>query len=144
VIGCSGASPAGSALTGGTTWCWSDPRPCSAGTGEAGGSSGGGARGIETLLTPFRPPQANALAERVVRTLRQECPDHVLVFSERHPEAVLAEDVGCYNTQRPHRSSGLVPLLASAPPLRAPNGPPGWIVAGPVLGGLHHVYERAA
>jgi transposase InsO family protein len=32
--------------------------------------------GIHTLLTPFRAPRANALAERVVRTLRQECLDY--------------------------------------------------------------------
>src|SRR5918998_5007253 len=31
------------------------------------------ALGIDTLLTPFRAPRANALAEPVVRTLRREC-----------------------------------------------------------------------
>jgi transposase InsO family protein len=42
------------------------------------------ALGIRTLLTPFRAPRANAIAERVIRTLRTECPDHVLVVNERH------------------------------------------------------------
>ena len=102
------------------------------------------ALGIDTLLTPFRAPRANALAERVIRTLRQECLDHVLVKNERHLEAVLSKYVAYYNTQRPHRSLGLVPPLPSAPPLQATGAAPGRIVARPVLGGLHHVYERAA
>jgi transposase InsO family protein len=102
------------------------------------------ALGIDTLLTPFRAPRANALAERVIRTLRQDCLDHVLVLNERHLEAVLAEYVAYYNTQRPHRSLGLVPPHPSAPLVRAIGTAAGRIVARPVLGGLHHVYERAA
>jgi putative transposase len=102
------------------------------------------ALGIETLLTPFRAPRANAIAERVIRTLRQECLDHVLVFNEQHLQSVLQEFVGYYNAERPHRSLGLVPPLAGDPPPRAPNAPLGRIVAHPVLGSLHHVYQRAA
>src|SRR5262249_10543992 len=45
--------------------------------------------GIDTLLTPFRAPRANAIAERVIRTLRQECLDHVLILNGRHLQAVL-------------------------------------------------------
>jgi transposase InsO family protein len=96
--------------------------------------------GIDTLLTPFRAPRANAIAERVIRTLRQECLDHVLVLSERHLEVVLAEYVGHYNTDRPHRGLGLTPPLPTARDPCAPTGP---VVARPVLGGLHHVYARA-
>jgi putative transposase len=103
------------------------------------------ALGVRTLLTPFRAPRANAIAERVIRTLRAECLDHVLVLNERHVERVLGEYVAYYNTDRPHRSLGLVPPLPSAPPpLRVPNAAPGRIVARPVLGGLHHVCQRAA
>jgi putative transposase len=35
----------------------------------------------ETIVTPVRSPKANAFAERWVRTVRQDCLDHVLVFS---------------------------------------------------------------
>jgi putative transposase len=38
--------------------------------------------GIDTRLAPYRSPRANAVAERVIRTLRQECLDHVLVLGE--------------------------------------------------------------
>ena len=96
--------------------------------------------GVESLLTPFRAPQANAIAERVVRTLRNECLDHILILNERHLRAVLAEYVAYYNTDRPHRSLALEPPL---PTVRSPV-PTGAIRSRPVLGGLHHVYHRAA
>jgi transposase InsO family protein len=97
--------------------------------------------GIDTLLTPFRSPRAYALAERVIRTLRQECLDHVVVLNGRHLEAILREYVAYYNADRPHRSLGLTPPLPAAGDPGAPVGP---VVCRPVLGGLHHVYSRAA
>ena len=96
--------------------------------------------GIETLLTPIRAPRANAVAERVVRTLLNECLDHVLILNERHLRAVLNEYVDYYNAERPHRSLDLAPPLPTAR-TRAPTG---LVHARAVLGGLHHVYERAA
>ena len=69
---------------------------------------------IDTLLTPYRTPKANAVAERVVRTLRNDCLDHVLVFNERHLRSVLAEYVAYYNRDRPHRSLALEPPLPAA------------------------------
>ena len=100
--------------------------------------------GIRTLLTPFRSPRANAIAERVLRTLRTECRDHVLVLHERHLEIVLQEYTTYDNRARPHRSLGLVPPVPGAGAARRPGSTPGRIIAHPVLGGLHHVYERAA
>jgi putative transposase len=35
--------------------------------------------GLEILLTPPRVPNANTFVERWVRTVRQECLDHLLV-----------------------------------------------------------------
>ena len=93
---------------------------------------------IEQLLTPVRAPRANAVAERLIGTLRRECLDHLLVVNERHLRAVLTEFAGYYNGARPHRTLGLeTPLPADRPTV----GP---IRARPVLGGLHHSYERAA
>jgi transposase InsO family protein len=94
--------------------------------------------GIETVLTPVRAPRANAVAERLVGTLRRECLDRLIVVNEQHPRAVLSEFVRFYNLERPHR-----PLVLGTPtPLASARSGP--IRSRPVLGGLHHVYERAA
>ena len=94
--------------------------------------------GIETLLTPVRAPRANAVAERLVGTLRRECFDHMLVVNERHLRAILTEFVRFYNQERPHRTL----RLETPEPIARPTT--GSIRASPVLGGLHHVYKRAA
>jgi putative transposase len=60
--------------------------------------------GVETIRTPVRSPRANAYAERFVRTVHQECLDHLLVVSRRHLESVLDEYVRHYNEARPHRA----------------------------------------
>ena len=86
----------------------------------------------------MRAPRANAVAERVIGTLRRECLDHLIVLSERHLRAVLAEFIRYYNRDRPHRTLHLQPPRPQAVTATGP------IRARPVLGGLHHVYERAA
>ena len=98
--------------------------------------------GIEVILTPIRAPKANAIAERVMRTLRRECLDHLIIINERHLRAVLLEYEFHYNNGRPYRTLDLE--TPTGPPARA--GPPrvGPIVARPVLGGLHHEYEWLA
>ena len=40
--------------------------------------------GIKTVLTAVRAPKANAIAKRVVGTLRRECLDHLIIVNERH------------------------------------------------------------
>jgi transposase InsO family protein len=94
--------------------------------------------GIETLLTPIRAPRANAIAERLLGTLRRECLDHMIVRNEAHLRAILNEFVRYYNDARPHRT---LALETPRPAVRATDGS---IRSRPVLGGLHHVYERAA
>ena len=45
------------------------------------------------MLTPIQAPKANALAERVIGTIRRECLDHLIVLNGRHLRAVLREYV---------------------------------------------------
>lgn len=47
------------------------------------------AQDIQVIRTPYRAPKAIAVAERWVRTVRQECLDWLLTFSHRHLQRVL-------------------------------------------------------
>jgi transposase InsO family protein len=94
--------------------------------------------GIDSIATPVRAPRANAIAERVIGTLRRECLDHLIVLDEQHLASVLSEFVRYYNEDRPHRTLN---LQTPRPKLLPTTGP---IRSRPVLNGLHHVYERAA
>ena len=99
---------------------------------------------ISSVRTPFHSPKANAIAERWVRSVRAECLDHVLILNERHLRRVLTEYVAYYNRWRPHRTLGQrAPCEPDPSPISA-NDNGRNIAARPVLGGLHHVYERAA
>jgi len=78
-----------------------------------------------------------------VRSVRTECLDHVLIFNERHLQQVLAEYVGYFNHWRPHRSiEQRAPSAPASSEYQSKGG--GKIIAKPVLGGLHHVYQQAA
>jgi transposase InsO family protein len=98
--------------------------------------------GITQIRTPFRAPRANSIAERWVRSARQECLDHTFIFGKRHLCRVLAEYAAYFNQWRPHRSIGQ--RAPCAPVLTTPGCHSGTVVAMPVLGGLHHVYQMAA
>jgi putative transposase len=95
---------------------------------------------METVLTPIRSPRANAIAERVIGTQHRECLDNLIPLDKRHPRSVLAEYVHYYNMERPHRT---LELETPLPARRSPTGA-GTVTGRPVLGGLHHTYDRAA
>ncbi len=98
--------------------------------------------GIHTILTPVRAPNANAVAERVIGTLRRECLDHMIVFNERHLLLVLREYIGHYNAMRPHRTLGL-----DSPRGRTPRAKPSasaMVIRHKVLGGLQSEYDWVA
>ncbi len=99
------------------------------------------ATGITILHTPYRAPRANAMCERFLGSVRRECLDHLIVLGERHLARVLREYVAYFNRVRPHQGLGQrLPEPASEEGVRH-KGP---IRALPVLGGLHHAYQRAA
>jgi putative transposase len=71
------------------------------------------ADGVQVITTPIQPPNANAYAERWIRTVRAECLDWMLIWGRRHLARVLDEYVRHYNDQRPHRSLELRPPTVS-------------------------------
>jgi putative transposase len=101
--------------------------------------------GIAVIQTPFRSPQANAHAERFVRTARTECLDWLLIVGPRQLDRVLRVYVDHYNTERPHRALGRCPPVATEPP----TPPPPLTAVQQLerrdrLGGLLHAYHLAA
>jgi putative transposase len=96
---------------------------------------------IRIVKTPVRAPQANAIAERFVRTVRAECLDWLLIVNRRHLERVLRVFVAHYTTHRPHRALELQP---PQPPEPSPTATIGEIQRRDRLGGLIHEYYRDA
>ncbi len=47
--------------------------------------------GIESIRPPIQAPRANAIGERVMATLPEKCPDHILPLRESHVRSVLVE-----------------------------------------------------
>jgi putative transposase len=103
------------------------------------------ADGTQVITTPVQAPNANAFAERWVRTVRQECLDWMLIWGRRHLERVLDEYVRHYNDERPHQSLALRPPRA----IEVRAGPDRVTAAVRIrrrdrLGGVVHEYQVAA
>jgi transposase InsO family protein len=94
--------------------------------------------GIRDRPIVRRSPWQNGYAERVIGSIRRECLDHVIVWNETHLRAFLSEYADCYNA-----SLTLLALEKDTPDKR-PVHRGGSLVSLPVLGGLHHRYERCA
>ena len=62
--------------------------------------------GIIAIRIPPRSPQANAYAERWVRTLRHELLDRTIIWNETQLRRLLDDYIEHYNTHRPHQASG--------------------------------------
>jgi len=58
---------------------------------------------ITAIRIPPRTPQANAFAERWVRTLRHELLDQTIIWNERQLKQLLEKYIEHYNNYRPHR-----------------------------------------
>lgn len=93
---------------------------------------------VRVLRTPMRSPEANAICDRLVGTMRRECLDFFIPVGERHLRQVLRIWITHYNQSSPHMSLG--PGIPASL-LHRPCLPADHIVRSkPVLGGLHHEY----
>ena len=96
--------------------------------------------GIQEVLTAPRSPWQNAYAERFIGSLRRECLDHIIVFSESSLRRILKAYFEYYEHSRTHLA-----IEKDAPEPRAIQLPEvGGVVELPQVGGLHHRYERRA
>jgi putative transposase len=94
--------------------------------------------GIRIVQTPYQAPNANAHAERFVRSIKEEGLNRIIPFGERHFRRAVREYVEHYHLERNHQGLGN-PLIAGAP-----AGIGGAIRRRRRMGGLLNYYERAA
>ena len=95
---------------------------------------------IQQVLAAPRSPWQRAYVERLIGTLRRECLDHLIVFNEKSLYRQLRTFVEYYHRNRVHL--GLEKDTPEPRPIQPPEC--GRMVSIPVLGGLHHRYERRA
>jgi len=100
--------------------------------------------GAQVVLTPVQAPNANAFAERWIRTVRAECLDWLLIVGRGHLEQVLRVYVEHYNRHRAHRALQLKAPDPAAGPTFVDKGREGSVHRRDLLGGLIHEYWRAA
>jgi len=98
---------------------------------------------IEILKTPYHAKRPNAICERFLRSVRQECLDHLLILQEKQFQRVLTAYVAYFNQARPHQ--GIQQQLPdSSGSSRSIPHEETKVVAVPILAGLHHDYRRVA
>jgi transposase InsO family protein len=87
---------------------------------------------------PIAPasPWQNGFAERLIGSIRRECLDHIIVLGEAHLRRILKSYARYYNETRTHLA------LEKDTPLSRTVKRAGRILCRPVLGGLHHEYDR--
>ena len=95
--------------------------------------------GIYVIHTPFQAPNANAHAERWVRTVREECLDHILIINAVHLQRVLLEFAQYYNASRPHQG-----IDQQMPIPSKTSTPTGSVQSRTVLGRIINDYFRSS
>jgi putative transposase len=89
------------------------------------------------IPTPIRAPNANSYMERWIRSVREECLDHILVINEGHLRRVLNEYINYYNSRRPHQG-----LEQQSPIPRPKPETTGKVIRHQVLGDIINDYFR--
>jgi putative transposase len=96
--------------------------------------------GIRQVLISAQSPWQNPYVERVIGSIRRECLDHRIIFSEKHLRRVLSLYFRYYHESRTHLGLGKdCPKPRPVEPIDL--GP---INSEPMVGGLHHRYYRRA
>ena len=96
-------------------------------------------QGIDVIPTPFRAPNANAYAERWIRSVREECLDKLLIINQTHLRRVMLEYIEFFNTARLHQ--GIDQQIPVPTIDRETTGP---VRCRKLLGGIIHDYYRDA
>lgn len=72
-------------------------------------------RGLRTNYLPKASPNLNGRCERMIQTLKLECPAKFIIFGKRHLDYLLVEFVDYYNKHRSHMERDHLPPVREAP-----------------------------
>jgi putative transposase len=98
---------------------------------------------IKILKTPVHATRVNAICERFLKSVRQECLDHLLILHEKQLQRMLNAYVIYFNQARPHQGIGQQ-IPDSSGSSRATPHKGTKVVAVLILAGLHHDYRTVA
>ena len=76
---------------------------------------------LRVVQAPFRAPNANAYAERFVRSITHECLNRVIPFGAGHLRHTIKEFVEHYHRERNHQGIGNK-LIETAPTVQDGGG----------------------
>ena len=102
-----------------------------------------GDRGVKCVRIPAQSPNCNPHAERFVKTARDECLRHLVLFGERHLRYVLKEFLAHYHRERFHQGLG-GQLIERESASASNNRATGKVVCRSRLGGILNFYHREA
>jgi transposase InsO family protein len=94
--------------------------------------------GIRVVQTPYQAPNANAHAERFVRSIKEECLHRIIPIGEGHFRRAVTEFIAHYHRERNHQGLENA-LIQGAPPAKG-----GRVHRQARLGGLLNYYRCAA
>ena len=94
---------------------------------------------IKEVVTAPRSPWQNPFVERLIRSIRNDCLDHVIVLNESHLKRILSSYFRYYHNDRSHYR--LEKDTPSARPVQSRPAESSKIIELPRVGGLHHRYE---
>ena len=96
--------------------------------------------GVKTLRLPPRSPNLNPHAERFVLSIKSECLDRLILFSEKQLRNAVLQYLVHYHTERNHQGLDNTLLMNEGPDC----GERGEVVCRERLGGLLRYYYRKA
>jgi transposase InsO family protein len=96
------------------------------------------AAGVGLIRTPFQAPNANAYAERFVRSIKDECLGRMILFGEGHLRRAIDEYLAHYHSERNHQGIGNELIDARS------SSRFGDVRCADRLGGMLRYYHRAA
>ena len=98
---------------------------------------------LKILKTPYYASRANAICERFLGSVRRECLDLMLILHEKQLHRTLNAYVAYFNRARPHQGvQQQIPDQGGSSV--SFDHEKEKVISVPILGGLHHEYQKVA